>query len=558
VRSIQTKFIVLILSCILLCAVVIGGAGLVSSKKVVDEDSVQIMNLLCSEKAAEVNSLFASIEQSVETLSAYTLERLESVERLKNDNAYVEEYTKELEAVAVNAANNTDGAIAVYVRYNPQFMPPTSGLFWSKTSAYGSFEQLVPTDFSGYSPDDIDHVGWYYIPVDNGKPTWMAPYLNQNIHVRMISYVIPIYKDNETVGVVGMDIDFDLITQSVAEMQVYESGYAFLVDKGGNVMYHETLPYGVHMEDADSSLHPVVSELENDTSGNTLFQYNWKGESKKMAFRSLSNDMRLAITAPVAEIDAAKNGLLWQMTVAGILILGFAVVITTLLTRRIIKPLRELNEAAKKIAEGDLGISLTHKSRDEIGTLSESFRQTVNHLKKYIDYINGLAYRDSLTGVKNKTAYQDAVKRIEEQMRTERANFAVVVLDLNGLKRVNDTYGHDFGDMMIIEACRIICRTFKRSPVYRIGGDEFVVILENDDFDNYQELLRGLEISIDEYNRSSGKEEKISIARGIAIYDMEIDLIFGNVFKRADEAMYRNKAMMKQFYMNEKNKPKDV
>jgi len=70
------------------------------------------------------------------------------------------------------------------------------------------FKSLTPTDFSSYDKDDLEHVGWYYIPVNNGKPTWMEPYLNSNINVYMISYVVPIVIDNVKVGIVGMDIDF--------------------------------------------------------------------------------------------------------------------------------------------------------------------------------------------------------------------------------------------------------------------------------------------------------------------------------------------------------------
>lgn len=84
-----------------------------------------------------------------------------------------------------------------------------------------------------------------------------------------------------------------------------------------------------------------------------------------------------------------------------------------MLTRRIIRPLKELNEAAKKIAAGDLSITINHQTRDEVGTLADSFQQTVSHLQKYIDYINGLAYRDGLTGVKNKTAYQETAMILE-------------------------------------------------------------------------------------------------------------------------------------------------
>ncbi len=545
-KSIQTKFIILILGCVLLSSIVIGGAGVINSKDVIDEDSAQIMNLVCSEKAGELNAMLSRIEQSVETLSVYALDELDSVEQLKNDKTYEQEYTKKLEAVAVNAANNTDGAIAVYVRYNPEFSEPTSGLFWSKTSLNGAFQRLTPTDFSSYNPEDVEHVGWYYIPVRNGKAIWMAPYLNQNINVYMISYVIPIYKDNETIGVVGMDIDFKVITDSVADMRIYQNGYAFLVDEKANVMYHKELPIGVSMAGTDRSLVPVVNEFENGTSGSSLFSYQWKGENRKLAFRSLANGMRLAITAPVSEIDAAKNRLILQITIAGLTICLLSILLTILLTRHIIRPLRELNTAAKKIANGDLSVSLTPQTKDEVGTLADSFQQTVNHLQQYISYINGLAYRDALTGVKNMTAYQDASKQLEEQMRVGRPEFAVIVMDINGLKEINDNYGHDFGDMMIIDACRLICKTFKHSPVYRIGGDEFVVILENEDFTHYHELLEQFEKEVKEYNQNSRTSSQISIARGIAVYNSVTDLVFGNVFKRADEAMYQNKAIMKR------------
>ena len=121
--------------------------------------------------------------------------------------------------------------------------------------------------------------------------------------------------------------------------------------------------------------------------------------------------------------------------------------------------------------------------------LADSFQQTVSHLQKYINYINGLAYRDALTGVKNKTAYQETIANLEERTRTGRPEFAMIVFDINNLKIINDTLGHDFGDILIIDSCKLICKVFKRSPVYRIGGDEFVVILENDDFNKYEELL---------------------------------------------------------------------
>lgn len=553
-KSIQTKFIILILSCVLLSSVVIGGAGVRIAHTVVDQDSAQIMNLLCSEKASELNALLSRIEQSVKTLALYTSDHMESLDRLKTDMDYMEEYTSELKSVAVTAANNTDGALAVYVRFNPDFSPPTSGLFWSRTTRNGSFQELIPTDFSTYSPTDTEHVGWYYIPVDNGAATWMDPYYNQNIGVEMISYVIPIYRDNETVGVVGMDIDFSIIEDVVDSIRVYESGYAFLADAQGKIVYHREIPMGTPMEAADKSLIPVATELENGTTGSSLFSYSWKTQEKELSFRTLRNGMHLAVNAPISEIDAARNGLILHILTALLIISALSVLLTVIFTRRLVRPLKELNVAAKKIAEGDLSVTISNQTKDEVGTLADSFQKTVDSLQKYITYINGLAYRDPLTGVKNKTAYLEAERKMEERMRTEQPEFAVLVMDINGLKTVNDTCGHDFGDILIIDACKLICRTFKRSPVYRIGGDEFVVILENADLEHYPELLEEFTREMAKsYSARSG--DALSIARGIAIYDSGTDLVFANVFKRADDAMYQNKAAMKAL---EAQKARDV
>lgn len=545
-KSIQTKFIALILGCVLLSSAVIGGVGIWTAQQVVDEDSARIMNLLCVETAQSIDALLSRIEQSVDTLAAYAVGQLESVEKLQTDEGYMAAYTEEIQSVAVNAANNTEGALAVYLRFNPEFGKPTSGLFWSKTTQNGSFQALEPTDLSRYSSEDVEHVGWYYLPVKSGKPIWMAPYLNQNINVEMISYVVPLYKDNVTVGVVGIDIDYEVIREIVRSTRVYTSGYAFLVDTQANVMYHSGVPMGTPIDELEDSLVPVAAELKRGENGSYLFSYTWKGETKKLAVCSLQNGMRLAITVPTAEIDAAKNRMIMQSGVALLALAALSVLLTAMTTRCLIRPLKELTEAAKKIAEGDLSIALTHKAKDEVGILAQSFQKTVDHLKQYIDYINGLAYRDGLTGVKNKTAYQEAVARLEDQTRLGRPEFAVVVFDINGLKEVNDTHGHDFGDMLIMNACKIICKVFQHSPVYRIGGDEFVTLLEGEDCRRYNELLTAFRETVDEFNRGARPDARISIARGIACYEEDTDLTFGDVFKRADDAMYQNKADMKR------------
>ncbi len=519
-KSIQTKILLLVLTTALLTAIVIGGAGIFTAERIIKDNSRQVMNLMCGERALELDSTFSCIEQSVQVLADYALEQLDDVERFKTDNDYVEEYTKTLQSVAITTANSTTGAIAVYIRYNPEFTPPTSGLFWNKTESGDQFVKLTPTDLSDYEATDVEHVGWYYIPVEKKTSVWLLPYLNQNIDILMISYVIPLYKDNEVIGVVGMDIDYSVIIDMVKEIRVYESGYAFLTDQNNEIMYHQQYPKGTKMENLDSRQYAVVS-------------------------RRLENDMNLVLVAPVAEINKEEDRLVRQIFVSVFFIGILFMVIAVMISRHIVKPLQELNRATQKIVSGDLSISLKPKTRDEIGTLTESFQITVCHLQEYMNYINGLAYQDSLTGIKNKLAYQDYVNDLEADIAKGTVKFGVVVFDVNNLKVVNDQYGHDCGDKLLKNVSSVISTNFMQSPVFRIGGDEFAAILEGEDYEQYQAIVGNFQQKVAEFNVDLPQEEKCSIAVGVAIYEPREDENFLAVFQRADAAMYVNKVDVK-------------
>lgn len=545
-KSLKTKVIALVLGCMLLSSFVIGSFSILSSKRAVSADSAQIMNLICENKTQEISALLSRIEQSVNTLTLYASRQIESTEKFKTDSAYVDQYTEHLTDIAINAATNTEGAMTVYIRYNPEYTSPTSGLFCSKSSTDSTFQPLEPTNLSLYDSSDTSRVGWFYEPAKNKKGTWMAPYLNDNINIEMISFVIPFYVDDVFIGIVGMDIDFSVLQTIVDETNVYQNGYAYLTDEKANLIYHQDLPRGTSLMDYNNGEFREAAEmLLQNSSENSLISYSYHGYQRKAAFRSLQNGMRLVLAAPISDIDKQANLLILQILIASFVIVALTAILTFIFTRRLVKPLLELTAAAQKIAAGDLSISITHHSNDEVGTLAESFRETVKHLHKYISYINELAYRDPLTGVKNKTAYLEVANKMDELARLKRPEFAVIVFDINGLKNVNDTYGHDFGDILIADTCKIICHTFKQTPIYRIGGDEFVALLENDDYKNSIQLLNQLQKDIDAYNEQPHNTIKISVAKGIAVYSEATDYTFQDVFKRADNAMYYNKAKMK-------------
>ena len=121
-----------------------------------------------------------------------------------------------------------------------------------------------------------------------------------------------------------------------------------------------------------------------------------------------------------------------------------------------------------------------------------------------------------------------------------------MILDINYLKETNDVYGHDAGNKLIASAGQFISGIFKRSPVFRIGGDEFLVILQNRDLEDLEELLKKFDDEcLNESVNVDGKIIPISIARGFAKFDSGKDSSFVDVFNRADDAMYVNKREFK-------------
>lgn len=184
---------------------------------------------------------------------------------------------------------------------------------------------------------------------------------------------------------------------------------------------------------------------------------------------------------------------------------------------------------------------LLYKKLNAERQVKESLRRELSQ-KEQLESVTQIAYSDSLTGVKSKHAFVEAEeqmdRRIEEKTLTE---FAMVLFDLNDLKVINDNKGHQEGDEYIKEACRIICTRFKHSPVYRIGGDEFVAVLEGTDYHNRDELLAAFEKQMDA-NLTQGR---ISIASGCACFDPSSDKSSHSVLERADERMYQRKNQMK-------------
>ena len=215
---------------------------------------------------------------------------------------------------------------------------------------------------------------------------------------------------------------------------------------------------------------------------------------------------------------------------------------------------RQVNHQYRLFIDGKIRYARlsVRKASDEIHLIIgvENIDEEVRKEKEHLRALNTekeLARRDELTGIKNKTAFTELEQSIQNSIENGRIfnPFALAVCDLNDLKMINDTKGHKAGDEYITAASKLLCDVFDHSPVYRVGGDEFVIYLTGDDYALRNKLLDMLRKLI---LNNIDKHEGPVIAVGMAEYDPSVDSNVSDIFDRADRMMYEDKRALKDRY----------
>ena len=285
----------------------------------------------------------------------------------------------------------------------------------------------------------------------------------------------------------------------------------------------------------------------------------------------------IAVDIPIASVNSniLKNTMILEFTMALILIVG-VIITLKFMEKNYIRRLETLVGHIRKYTQTKdpkiaRVIEYDSRSGDEISALSHETAKMMLELDKYLkhlsnannelsetrkhaDELQALANRDPLTGIRNKNAYEDELRKLEWDVAGGADSFGLGIVDLNNLKEINEKYGHDNGNLAIRELCFTVCNVFKHSPVFRIGGDVFAIILKNGDYGNVHQLIDELNDTVQKKSQDQSLEpwKRISAATGIALFDPKVDFTVADVFKRAESNMYKKKQEMKAA---ESNKP---
>lgn len=535
-RSLRTKMTMLTVFAIIVAVTSITVLSVVFIRRTEHRKSDQLLLLLCETGEKNLDYYFNSVQKSVRKLAAYVEADLDGVE-----SGRLARHVERVKTFFEETAAKTNGVLTYYYRIDPAISDTVTGFWYTDLDGEGFVEHKV-TDITLYDTADTSRLVWFTVPKHMGEAIWIPPYITDNLDVRVISYNVPIYWRGRFVGVVGIELDYSTMAEQVESIRLFNNGYAFLSDGEGNLFYHPLIDVTRLTEETMPAVPDGLIQK------NTFFQYNYEGVEKVGAWLPLSNGMRLNVTAPISETEGDWQKLILNIVIVSAEVLVALSVFTMFYTRRITKPLEELTDAAEQVDRGNYDVELNYDQDDEIGRLTSTFKRLVAHMKDHISDLNKRAYVDSLTSVRNKGAYSSYIEQL--QTRMDEANglisFAIGMFDCDDLKQINDLYGHEKGDIYLKTASRLICRIYQHSPVFRIGGDEFSVILQNEDYRNREALARQFNREMSESCAvNQNKWEQVHIAMGVAVYDPQTDRSVNDVIRRADTCMYENKRSRK-------------
>ena len=336
---------------------------------------------------------------------------------------------------------------------------------------------------------------------------------NEIVYVSLM--VVRPKNDNDHIIMGVTNIDAQVKREKIikAESQSFDE-VAMALAKRYEVIYLVNIENDDYLE---YSANEKYARLELGTSGNDFFEETQKN-IKRVIF---SEDI------PMMSVALTKDNLLRALKDNGKYLINFRLMLDgrpQYVTLFAVSP----KEDSKHIIIAVANVDDARKMELEYAEALDSAMDMANH--------------DPLTGMKNKRYYAQLEMKMDNEIAEKnRENFSLIVCDLNGLKLMNDSKGHRAGDAFIQEAATMIRDTFKNSTLFRIGGDEFLVLLEGEDYINRSELTKKF-ADIQAENLENGLA---TVAFGMSDFRPKMDNIVQDVFERADKAMYADKEKYK-------------
>ncbi len=301
-QSTKNRIIITLVLCTLLATLIVGGFSLFYIKKESHDNTLDYLSESAKVYGEEMNTIITQVETVTESLSK-SVKGVIDPSRL-DSSYYFYELSETIEKIGAQFDDNSFNIMSVYVRFDPLISYSTSGFFRADTNGDGQLEKQQPTNLLRYDPADVEHVGWFYKPLKENHPIWLDPYYNANVDIEMLSYVAPLEIEGQVIGVVGVDINFDLFKSIVKSGSkagstiLLNSDYKYLVQDNIDIKTATTL-----VDD------PIIETMKPllETTSNGSYEFNRGELTNILGYSTLKNGWIIMISLTEDEAFADLN-----------------------------------------------------------------------------------------------------------------------------------------------------------------------------------------------------------------------------------------------------------
>ncbi|MDY4696367.1 MAG: diguanylate cyclase [Selenomonas montiformis] len=533
-RSIKTKILMLCLSAMAALAIALGGVSVLSINRLTGQHEAENMNRIAEIHRETINQHLIQTEDIAHFVAGSVGSRVKNPLYIQ-DQVVRRQLCRDIQETFTDAIGEDTTVCAYYLYYAEDLAGTKDNLYMVRERESDSFSAKERKPVSSYAASETEQAKWYREPVKEGRAVWLDPHYSEEQQRYLISYVVPVFKDDTLIAVVGVDLDFEKMMQWFSDIRIYSSGFCYLSNLSGTIHYRADIPGGISA-DHNGRMKLSTGQLwVPNTDSHELVRYRLDGREYDVASSMLRNNMAFMVIAPVQEIYEQAYLNIAQMVLLFLLILGIFAVISYKITQRMTRHLNHITEAAHAIADGSFDIHLPETGNDEIGELSRALNHTTRELKESIQEMERMTFQDALTGLYNRLGIDRYTK---EWIEAHPESPAVLMsLDLDDFKFINDLYGHSVGDAALRSLANSLLESFGQNGILgRNGGDEFVVLLTNtreseatDQIRSFMKKSKGFWVN--------GEEKTFTISVGYASYPKPAETR-NMLFHQADEALY--------------------
>ncbi|OZV11567.1 hypothetical protein CIW83_14090 [Tissierella sp. P1] len=422
-KRISTRIVITVLSCAIAMSMLVGVTSIFRSTSVIEKEMKSALDYQTQLYMKDYNLNLAFYETTA-TAIYQNIDTTIDINRLYEEG-YLSNYSDTfLGPIVARMTKDAKESLGIFIAFDSKYTGRTEGI-WAHFDEKGNVKKALPTGFTS-KDENNPKFSWYFDCIKLGKGLWSDMYIS-NANLNVITYSMPIIINNTPIGAIGIDLSVEELVNTVKNIKLYDTGYAFLLNKDYDYLIHPTLDSSSNLKNMnDGEYSYIADEIESKGAGVTDVEFG--GEGKVMAFSKLYDDKIIIMTVP-------KDEILKEMYNTIYIILGvvlIAAVLTTFISFVLGKKISNPIVFSAEILNTTSKLDLTHieetkeirdllNRKDEVGSIFRATGALREEMRKAIKAIedttiNIVENTASLTTATHETtqSINDMAKTVEE------------------------------------------------------------------------------------------------------------------------------------------------